>query len=114
MVLAHDDDHVFQGGISVAPVSSWIYYDTIYTERYMGVPSGNIGGYNVSDLNRYAEKMEGREYMLIHGNADDNVHYQQAMAWSKALIQKGIIFEQLVILYKNNLKKFRFTTRVIF
>lgn len=66
MVLVHDDDHVFQGGISVAPVSSWIYYDTIYTERYMGRPliNENLNGYNVSDLNRYAKKMANHEYMV--------------------------------------------------
>uniref|UniRef100_A0A336M465 Venom dipeptidyl peptidase 4 n=1 Tax=Culicoides sonorensis TaxID=179676 RepID=A0A336M465_CULSO len=94
MVLTHDKDKVFKGGVSVAPVSSWIYYDTIYTERYMGTPKENPEGYEKSDLTKYAKNLAGHEYLLIHGNADDNVHYQQAMAWARELELNDILFEQ--------------------
>lgn len=96
MVLTHDKDKVFQGGVSVAPVSSWIYYDTIYTERFMGTPRENEIGYDVGDLTKYAKNLTGHEYLLIHGNADDNVHYQQAMVWARELELQNILFDQQV------------------
>lgn len=96
MTLATDKDSVFKCGISVAPVSSWIYYDSIYTERFMGLPTpdDNLGGYNRTDVTRRVEGMRGKKFMLIHGTGDDNVHYQQAMALNKALVDKDIMFRQ--------------------
>ncbi|XP_076647427.1 venom dipeptidyl peptidase 4 [Halictus rubicundus] len=96
MTLATDKDSVFKCGISVAPVSSWIYYDSIYTERFMGLPTpdDNLGGYNRTDVTRRVEGIRGKKYMLIHGTGDDNVHYQQAMALNKALVDKDIMFRQ--------------------
>ncbi|XP_063699180.1 venom dipeptidyl peptidase 4-like [Culicoides brevitarsis] len=94
MTLVMDKEKVFQGGISVAPVSSWIYYDTIYTERFMGTPEENPVGYEKGDLTQRAKDMKGHEYLLIHGNADDNVHYQQAMVWARALELEDVLFEQ--------------------
>ncbi|XP_076242870.1 venom dipeptidyl peptidase 4 isoform X2 [Calliopsis andreniformis] len=95
MVLATDKDSVFKCGISVAPVTSWIYYDSIYTERFMGMPlpDDNLSGYNHTDVTRRVEGIRGKKYMLIHGTGDDNVHYQQAMALNKALVSKDIMFE---------------------
>ncbi|XP_011154777.2 venom dipeptidyl peptidase 4 isoform X1 [Harpegnathos saltator] len=97
MVLATDAESVFKCGISVAPVSSWIYYDSIYTERYMGLPSenDNLAGYNDTDISRRVEGIRGKKYMLIHGTADDNVHYQQSMALAKALEYQDILFNQV-------------------
>ncbi|XP_015601081.1 venom dipeptidyl peptidase 4 isoform X2 [Cephus cinctus] len=97
MVLATDTESVFKCGISVAPVSSWIYYDTMYTERYMGLPTkeDNLYGYNASDVTRLVDGIRGKKYMLIHGTGDDNVHYQQAMALAKALSAADILFEQV-------------------
>lgn len=95
MVLATDRDSVFKCGISVAPVSSWIYYDSIYTERIMGLPTpeDNIVGYNQTDVASKVEGIRGKKFLLIHGTADDNVHYQQAMALNKALVDKDIMFQ---------------------
>lgn len=103
MVLARDANMVFQGGISVAPVTSWIYYDSIYTERYMGLPSAedNLVNYNLGDVTRHLDTnaLRKHKYMLIHGNADDNVHFQQAMLFSKALVRADIQFEQVVSVF---------------
>ncbi|XP_012223654.1 venom dipeptidyl peptidase 4 isoform X2 [Linepithema humile] len=97
MVLATDTASVFKCGISVAPVTSWIYYDSIYTERFMGLPTpeDNLAGYNRTDITRRAEGIRGKKYMLIHGTGDDNVHYQQAMALAKSLEYNDILFEQV-------------------
>lgn len=105
MTLATDTNNVYQCGISVAPVTSWIYYDSIYTERYMGLPTAedNLANYIASDVNQLVEKMRNHKFMLVHGNADDNVHFQQAMVLSKSLFKANIDFEQVVSthIYKN-------------
>lgn len=99
-VLAADDGKVFQGGISVAPVSSWIYYDSIYTERYMGLPtvSDNLNNYEASDISRNltTNALAQHKYMLVHGNADDNVHYQNALVFTNALVAADLDFVQVV------------------
>ncbi|KAG5325464.1 VDDP4 peptidase, partial [Pseudoatta argentina] len=97
MVMARDINFVFKCGISVAPVTSWIYYDSIYTERLMGLPTpeDNLDGYNRTDISRLSEGIRGKKYMLIHGTGDDNVHYQQALALAKSLEHKDILFEQV-------------------
>ncbi|XP_012252193.2 venom dipeptidyl peptidase 4 [Athalia rosae] len=97
MVLATDHDSVFKCGISVAPVTSWIYYDSIYTERYMGLPEefDNLEGYVASNATGLVEGIRGKRYMLIHGTGDDNVHYQQSMALGRALAAADIEFEQV-------------------
>ncbi|XP_014479089.1 PREDICTED: venom dipeptidyl peptidase 4 isoform X2 [Dinoponera quadriceps] len=97
MVLATDVESVFKCGISVAPVTSWIYYDSIYTERFMGLPTvdDNLAGYNATDISRRVRGIRGKKYMLIHGTEDDNVHYQQAMALAKSLERRDILFEQV-------------------
>ncbi|XP_030761347.1 venom dipeptidyl peptidase 4 [Sitophilus oryzae] len=94
--LVKDVDHVFKFALSVAPVTSFIYYDTIYTERYMGLPTedDNLLGYNNTDITRNVEALRDRLYFVIHGNADDNVHYQQTMLLVKALEAADIIFRQ--------------------
>ncbi|KAL0273764.1 UNVERIFIED_CONTAM: hypothetical protein PYX00_006369 [Menopon gallinae] len=96
MVLAQDKNNVFKCGISVAPVTDWAYYDTIYTERYMGLPrpDDNLLGYANAQLNDKIENLRNKEYFLIHGTLDDNVHYQQSMMLSKALEQSDILFRQ--------------------
>lgn len=105
MVLARDENMVFQGGISVAPVTSWIYYDSIYTERYMGLPTAedNLENYNKGDVTRNLDKnaLRRHKYMLVHGNADDNVHFQQSMVFTTALVRADIYFEQVVIFFCN-------------
>ncbi|KAM9284676.1 LOW QUALITY PROTEIN: dipeptidyl peptidase 4 [Cariama cristata] len=86
---------VFKCGIAVAPVSRWQYYDSIYTERYMGLPtaSDNLNNYNSSTVMARAEKFKEVEYLLIHGTADDNVH--QAAQISKALVDAEVDFQAM-------------------
>lgn len=99
-VLKADTNMVFQCGISVAPVSSWIYYDSIYTERYMGLPvaTDNWANYESSDISRHlaTDALRKHKYMLIHGNADDNVHYQNTLLFTDALVKANVDFEQVV------------------
>ncbi|MFN7875281.1 MAG: S9 family peptidase [Pirellula sp.] len=66
---------IYVAGVSVAPVPNQLYYDTIYQERYMGLPSDNSEGYRLGSPISFAEKLEG-ELLLIHGTGDDNCHYQ--------------------------------------
>ncbi|KAJ8683546.1 hypothetical protein QAD02_019338, partial [Eretmocerus hayati] len=97
MILATDEDNLFKCGISVAPVTNWIYYDSIYTERYMGLPTpdDNLKHYESASVLNKVEKLRGKKFMLIHGTGDDNVHYQQSMALSKALAEADILYDQL-------------------
>ena len=69
---------VFRAAIAVAPVTDWRFYDTIYTERYMRLPSENPDGYNESAPLTYADSLKGR-LLLVHGTADDNVHFQNTI-----------------------------------
>ncbi|XP_046675518.1 venom dipeptidyl peptidase 4-like isoform X2 [Homalodisca vitripennis] len=96
MTLAKDRLNVFRCGISVAPVTNWIYYDTVYTERYMGLPTNdsNLAGYMASDVSAHVDNFRHKLFYLIHGNADDNVHYQQSMMLSRALELADILFFQ--------------------
>ncbi|XP_044266873.1 venom dipeptidyl peptidase 4-like isoform X2 [Tribolium madens] len=95
-VLIKDTEKIFKFAMSVAPVTSFIYYDSIYTERYMGLPTpeDNLGGYNNTDVTRKVLAMKDKLFFLIHGNADDNVHYQQSMLLSRALEVYDIPFQQ--------------------
>ena len=118
--LAKDTENVFKCAMSVAPVTNWIYYgkvfswnqkkwvlffkfylkDSIYTERYMGLPTpgDNEIGYVESDVCRMAENFRNKKFYLVHGTADDNVHYQQAMMLSRALEAADVLFRQQVSL----------------
>nr|XP_025036346.1 dipeptidyl peptidase 4 isoform X2 [Pelodiscus sinensis] len=88
---------VFKCGIAVAPVSRWQYYDSIYTERYMGLPvaSDNLKNYESSTVMARAKNFTQVEYLLIHGTADDNVHFQQAAQISKALVDAQVDFQAM-------------------
>ncbi|RZC37564.1 C05D11.1-like, partial [Asbolus verrucosus] len=97
MILADDKEGTFKCGISVAPVTDWKLYDSIYTERFMGLPTieDNYQGYNKANLLLKYEGLRDKQYFLIHGTYDDNVHYQQSMLWAKVLEQNDILFRQL-------------------
>lgn len=82
----------FKLGIAVAPVTNWRYYDTIYTERFMRTPQENPDGYDKNSPTEYANLLKGK-FLLIHGTADDNVHFQNSMEFSEALIQANKQFE---------------------
>jgi len=92
---------VFKVGIAVAPVTTWRYYDTIYTERYLQTPQENPKGYDENSPINFADLMKGK-YLLIHGTADDNVHYQNAVEMAEALIQKNKEFEFMTYPDKNH------------
>ena len=92
---------VFKVGIAVAPVTTWRYYDTIYTERYLQTPQENPKGYDENSPINFADLMKGK-YLLIHGTADDNVHYQNAVDMAEALIQKNKEFEFMTYPDKNH------------
>ncbi|XP_074071949.1 dipeptidyl peptidase 4 [Macrotis lagotis] len=88
---------IFKCGIAVAPVARWEYYDSVYTERYMGMPTpeDNLDHYKNSTVMSRAENFKQVEYLLIHGTADDNVHFQQAAQISKALVEAGVDFQAM-------------------
>ena len=83
---------VFRAGIAVAPVTSWRFYDTIYTERFLKTPQENPAGYDDNSPLQFADKLQG-ELLLIHGTGDDNVHFQNAVAMQDALIAADKQFE---------------------
>jgi len=83
---------VFKSAIAVAPVTSWKWYDTVYTERYMRTLAENEAGYNENSPVYFADRLEGN-YLLIHGIADDNVHYQNTAEMMNALIKANKQFD---------------------
>ena len=94
-------DGAFKMAISVAPVTNWRYYDNIYTERFMRTPQENPDGYDLNSPTTYAKDLKGK-YFLIHGTADDNVHFQNAMELVKALNEAGVEYDQFFFPNKNH------------
>ncbi|MCK5401632.1 MAG: S9 family peptidase [Flavobacteriaceae bacterium] len=86
---------VFKMAIAVAPVTSWRFYDTIYTERYMATPQENSSGYDENSPINHVDKLNG-DFLLIHGSGDDNVHVQNTMRMVEALIQADKQFEWMI------------------
>ncbi len=91
----------FAMAIAVAPVSSWRFYDTIYTERYMETPQENASGYDENSPISHVDKLEG-DFLLVHGSADDNVHAQNTMRLVEALVQADKDFDWAVYPDKNH------------
>jgi dipeptidyl-peptidase 4 len=83
---------VFKAAIAVAPVTNWRYYDNIYTERYMRTPQENPKGYDENAPEKMAAGLRGK-FLLIHGTADDNVHFQNSVMLTNALINADKEFE---------------------
>ncbi|XP_067621227.1 venom dipeptidyl peptidase 4 [Eurosta solidaginis] len=103
--LEYDTKNVFQCGVSVAPVTSWLYYDTIYTERYMGLPteSDNLAGYLKSSVfQKSIDTFNVHDLLLVHGSADDNVHYQQSLLFAKKLQAANILFDEMTYTDENH------------
>jgi dipeptidyl-peptidase 4 len=92
---------VFKAAIAVAPVTSWRYYDSIYTERYMQTPQENASGYDENSPINHVSKLKGN-YLLIHGTSDDNVHVQNAMVMIEALVQANKQFDWAIYPDKNH------------
>lgn len=91
---------VFRCGVAVAPVTDWRFYDTVYTERYMRTPQENPEGYDCSPLHRY-QNIKG-ELLLVHGMADDNVHFQNSAELSEAFVQAGYQFDMQMYTNRNH------------
>lgn len=92
---------VFKMAIAGAPVTNWKYYDTIYTERYLRTPKENSKGYEDNSPINFANQLKGN-YLIIHGTADDNVHFQNSMDMVTALINAGKQFESAYYPNKNH------------
>jgi dipeptidyl-peptidase-4 len=86
---------VFKMAIAVAPVTSWRFYDSVYTERFMRTPQENASGYDENSPINYAHLLKGK-YLLIHGSGDDNVHVQNSMRLTNALIEANKPFDQAI------------------
>jgi len=89
LMLGND---VFKTAIAVAPVTTWRYYDTIYTERYLQTPQLNASGYDDNSPITHVDKLKGN-YLLIHGTGDDNVHFQNSVDLVDALIKADKQFD---------------------
>ncbi|MBQ8853638.1 MAG: S9 family peptidase [Alistipes sp.] len=88
---------LFKMAIAVAPVTSWRYYDTIYTEIYNGLPQDNAKGYDDNSPLSHAEKLSPRtQLLIIHGTADDNVHFQNSMEMCRRLNAAGKQYDMMV------------------
>ena len=92
---------VFSAAIAVAPVTSWRYYDNIYTERYMRTPQENAKGYDDNSPINFTDRIKGK-YLIVHGTADDNVHFQNATQMISALVKSNIDFESAYYPNKNH------------
>jgi dipeptidyl-peptidase 4 len=91
----------FKAAIAVAPVTTWRYYDTIYTERYLQTPQLNAAGYDDNSPITHVNRLKGN-YLLIHGTGDDNVHYQNAVDLVDALIKADKQFETMYYPNRNH------------
>lgn len=92
---------VFKTAIAVAPVTNWMYYDNIYTERFMRTPKENKTGYEKTAPINFVDKIKGK-FLIIHGTADDNVHFQNSVMMVDEMIKKNIDFESAYYPNKNH------------
>ena len=83
---------IFKAGVAIAPVTDWRFYDTVYTERFMRTPQQNDSGYTNGSAISLASQLEGN-LLLVHGTSDDNVHVQNSIEYSRALIEAGKHFD---------------------
>ena len=91
----------FKAAVAVAPVTDWKFYDNIYTERYMSTPQLNPKGYESSSVLTYANKLKGK-LLLIHGTADDNVHFENSVALVTKLVAENKPFQTMYYPEKNH------------
>ena len=96
-----DGSGAFKAGVAIAAPSDWRFYDTVYTERFMRTPKENAEGYDAGSAIKRAPQLKG-SLLLIHGTADDNVHYQNCAEYNEALVQAGIQFDMQVYTNRNH------------
>jgi dipeptidyl-peptidase-4 len=92
---------VFKAGIAGAPVTDWHNYDTIYTERYLGLPGENAEGYRLSSDVSYADKLKAK-LLIVHNIEDDNVLFQNTLQMSDALERAGKLFTMVIYPQKSH------------
>ncbi len=92
---------LFKAGISVAPVTSWRFYDSIYTERFMRTPKENPEGYDDNSPLSHAGDIKG-QLLIIHGSADDNVHAQNTFEMTEKMVQAGVQFDMAIYTNRNH------------
>lgn len=92
---------IFKSGVAIAPVTDYKFYDSVYTERFMRTPQQNDAGYKAGSPINLADKLEGN-LLLIHGSADDNVHFQNTMDYAAALVKANKQFEMFVFTDKDH------------
>ena len=85
----------------MAPVTNWRYYDSIYTERFLGLPKDNAKGYDNNSPINFTQELKGN-YLLIHGTADDNVHFQNAVEMVTSLQKANKHFDFMMYPDKNH------------
>jgi dipeptidyl-peptidase-4 len=95
---------VFRSGVAGAPVTDWKFYDSVYTERYMGQPSANAAGYAASSPLAAAAALRA-DLLILHGTGDDNVHLANTIAFTDALAKAGRPYS--LNLYPGQLHGFR-------
>ena len=93
VIFQHPD--VFKAAVAVAPVTHWKYYDTIYTERYMGLPSVNAAGYTKGSPITYVRGLKGN-LLVVHGSGDDNVHAQNTAVLVDSLVAANRPFQLMI------------------
>ena len=91
----------FKAGVAIAAPTNWKYYDTVYTERFMRTPQENGEGYEYGSAIYRAPKLKG-ELLLIHGSADDNVHFQNCAEYAETLVQQGKQFDMQIYTNRNH------------
>jgi len=92
---------VIKAAVAVAPVTNWKYYDNIYTERFLRRPVENKSGYEDNSPTNFVKNIKGK-FLLIHGDADDNVHVQNSMELAAALVNNNIPFDFMIYPNKNH------------
>ncbi|NDV77749.1 S9 family peptidase [Dysgonomonas sp. 511] len=92
---------IFKAGVAIAPVTDWRFYDTVYTERYMRTPQQNDAGYDAGAPIDLASQLEGN-LLIVHGSADDNVHFQNTMEYADALVRANKQFDMFVFTDKDH------------
>ncbi|KAG0679470.1 hypothetical protein C6P40_005321 [Pichia californica] len=88
--LEYDEGNVFKYGMSVAPVTDWRFYDSVYTERYMHTPQNNLEGYENSKVHNVTNFKSSKRFLLMHGTGDDNVHFQNSLQFIDMLDIAGV------------------------
>jgi dipeptidyl-peptidase 4 len=101
LLAMSNGEQVFKAGISVAPVTDWRFYNTAYTERFMQTPEQNFEGYKNTSAVMKAQNLQG-SLLIVHGTADDNVHYNNTLIYTDKLVEAGKQFEMHIYTDKNH------------